>query len=266
MSPRVLALCLLLPAAPALIGTPAQAQDDAPPPYRYRVALGPQFVPSYPGADGARLAPLIDLDRIRGDAPFPFEAPDESFGPGLIRGHGLELGPSLGFEGKRSRSDTNGRLDPVRFAIEVGGFVNYQIAPAIRLRTEVRRGVRGHDGWVGSLGADYVRRDADRWLFSVGPRLTLSDGRYNRRYFGIDPAEAIAAGLPAYRPDGGVQAVGATAGLIRQFTPRWGIYAYAKYDRLVADPGRSPVVAAFGSRNQLGGGAALTYTFGKAVR
>jgi hypothetical protein len=61
---------------------------------------------------------------------------------------------------------------------------------------------------------------------------------------------------------GGLQAVGMTAGAIRQINARWGIYSYAKYDRLVADPGRSPVVRAFGTRDQLSGGIALSYTFG----
>ena len=36
---------------------------------------------------------------------------------------------------------------------------------------------------------------------------------------------------------------------------------YAKYDRLLNDAADSPVVRRFGSRDQLSGGAALTYTF-----
>ncbi|WP_212611443.1 MipA/OmpV family protein [Sphingomonas gellani] len=250
----------------AALAQPALAQDAKDAPRRYRVALGPQVLPSYPGADGSRLRPLMDLDRARGDTPFPFEAPDESFGPGLLRTNGFEFGPAVGLDGRRTRGDTDDRLPRIRSAVEIGGFVNYQVAPAFRLRTEVRRGVRGHHGWISTIGADYVTRDADRWLFSLGPRVTLSDGRYNRTYFGISPADAVAAGLPAYRPGAGLQALGGTAGLIRQFTPHWGIYAYAKYDRLVDDVGRSPVLAAFGSRNQISGGAALTYTFGKGMR
>jgi outer membrane protein len=59
-----------------------------------------------------------------------------------------------------------------------------------------------------------------------------------------------------------VQAVGVTAGYLRQLTPRWGIYSYAKYDRLVGDAADSPIVRQFGSRDQFSGGLALTYTFG----
>jgi MipA family protein len=256
-------LLLLLGLSSAAPVMAQQEGEEAP--RRTRVALGPQLVPSYPGADGVSVRPLVDVARGRGDTPFAFEAPDESFGPRLLHGSGLEVGPSLNFEGRRSRSDTDGRLDKVGFTVELGGFVNYQLTPAIRLRTEVRKGLGGHHGWIGVAGADYIARDGDRWLFSLGPRLTLSDGSYNRAYFGVSQTETAMAGLPAYRPDGGLQAVGATAGLVRQFTPRWGVYGYAKYDRLVADPARSPVVREFGSRNQVSGGVALTYTFGRGV-
>lgn len=242
---------------------PAMAEDDAP--RRTRVALGPQVAPRYPGDDSVSIRPLIDVARARGDEPFEFEAPDESFGPVLLRTGALEFGPALNLQGKRRRSDTDGRLAPVGFTVELGGFVNLQLAPALRLRAEARQGLGGHRGVIGVVSADYVARDGDKWLFSIGPRVTLASGRFNRAYFGVSPAEA-SPGLPAFRPYGGLNAVGLNAGLVRQITPRWGIYGYAAYDRLVADPGRSPVPRAFGSRNQPSAGLALTYTFGRGVR
>ncbi|MCC2975461.1 MipA/OmpV family protein [Sphingomonas sp. PL-96] len=228
---------------------------------RTRIALGPQLVPSFPGSDSMRLRPLIDIARTRGNEPFPFEAPDEAAGPILWRSNGWQLGPALGVEGKRSRKDTDGLLPKVGFTVELGGFVQYQLAPSLRLRTEVRQGIGGHKGLIGTVSADYVARDRDQWLFSIGPRVTLTNDRYHRAYFGVDPASAAASGLSAYKADGGLQAVGAGTGFLYQLTPRWGLYSYAKYDRLVADAGRSPVVRAFGSRNQLSGGVALSFTF-----
>jgi outer membrane protein len=78
----------------------------------------------------------------------------------------------------------------------------------------------------------------------------------------VTQAESVRTGLAAYRPGGGIQAVGATAGFIKQLDKRWGIYSYAKYDRLVGDAADSPVVRVHGSRDQFSGGLALTYTFG----
>ncbi|MGP7795080.1 MipA/OmpV family protein [Sphingomonas sp. CLY1604] len=265
---RSATLALLAVAGASLSSAPARAQEaDDSAPRRTRVALGPQVKPTYPGADSVSLRPYIDVSRTRGDTPFAFEAPDESVGfPLLRRDARLQLGPSAGFVGRRRSRDVGGVLPTVGFTVEAGGFAQYAVTDAVRVRGEVRQGLGGHKGLIAVLSADYVMRDADRWLLSIGPRLTLASARYNRAYFGVAPADAVRSGLPAFDADGGVQAVGATAGALKQLTPRWGLVGYAKYDRLVADPGRSPVVRAFGSRNQLSGGVALSYSFGPGVR
>ncbi|HEX8126277.1 MAG TPA: MipA/OmpV family protein [Allosphingosinicella sp.] len=235
-------------------------------PRRIRVGLGAQFVPIYPGADDHSLRPLVDVSVARGDKPFRFEAPDESFGPSLIKEGGFEVGPALNFEGSRKAKDVGADLDKVPFTFEAGAFVQYAFGPKFRVRAEARNGLGGHDGWTGQAGADFVARNGDDWLFSIGPRITVSDGRYHRAYFGVTAAESARTGLVAYRPDGGIQAVGATAGFLKQLGKRFGIYSYAKYDRLVGDSADSPVVRGFGSRDQFSGGLALTYTFGGGSR
>ena len=130
-------------------------------------------------------------------------------------------------------------------------------------RAEARQGLTGHKSLAGAIGADYVARDGDKWLLSIGPRLSLSDRGYQRAYFGIGPRAATATGLPQYRPEAGIHAVGAVAGLHHALGSRWGVMAFAKYDRLVADAGRSPMVRAYGKRDQLSGGIGLTYMFGR---
>ena len=254
---RALSLALLATGPAAY----AQEESEERAPWRTRVALGPQLVPSFPGSDSVSVRPLIDIARTRGEDPFPFEAPDEGSGPILAGSNGWQFGVAFGFEGDRSRKDTDGVLPKVGFTVELGGFVQYEVAPAFRLRTEFRQGLGGHEGLIGTVSADYVARDGDQWLFSLGPRATFGNGRYNHAYYGISDETAATTGLPAYKADGGLQAVGAATGLVVQLTPRWGLYSYAKYDRLVGDPGRSPVVRNFGSRDQLSGGVALSYTF-----
>ncbi len=253
-------LLALSVAAPAFAQT--AADDAAPAPRRTRVTLGPQLTPSYPGADSVSLRPFIDLSRSRGARPFAFEAPDESAGFGILSSNGFSAGPAIGFEGKRKSSKVGGVLPTVGVSVELGGFVQYAFSDAVRVRAEARQAVSGHKALVGSVGADYIWRDADRWLFSLGPRVTLASGKYARTYYGVRGSDAAAAGLPAFDAGGGIQAVGVTAGTARVLSGPWGIYAYAKYDRLVDDAGRSPVVREFGSRNQLSGGVALSYTFG----
>src|SRR5690606_21781192 len=197
---------------------------------RTRIGLGAQVYPSYPGSDRFDVGPMFDFDRARGDEPFGFEAADESFGFSVIEAGGIRVGPALNFEGARNADDVGALLPKVKFSLEPGAFVSFDMSDNFRLRGEMRKGVTGHKGWVGMASADYIARDGDDWLFSVGPRVSWSDNRYHDAWFGIAPADAIASGLPAYNPGGGIHAVGATASFETALGPRWGIAAYAKYD------------------------------------
>lgn len=249
----------LLLAVPLLMAGTAHAQEE--PRTRTRIALGPQLVPQYPGADSMSIRPFVDVSRAKTDELFVFEAPDESAGFSLFQRQGFAAGPSIGFQGQRTADDVELALPKVGFTVEVGGFVQYEFARSLRVRAEVRKGIGGHKGLIGTAGIDYIRRDGDVWLFSLGPRITVADNRYNDAYFSVAPRDVAASGLSAFDAGGGVQAAGVTAGYLRQLTPRWGFTTYAKYDRLVSDAADSPIVRATGSRNQFSGGVAATYTF-----
>lgn len=254
-------------AAAALLALPATAlaQDEPREPKRTRVTIGPQLVPAFPGSKDVVVRPMFDFAQARGDEDYLYEAADESFGFPVLVSDGFEIGTALGFEGERTREKLGAPISRVGFTVEPGVSLRYRIDPAFQVRAEVRKGIGGHRGWIANLGADYTVRDGNEWLFAIGPRLTLADGRYNRAYFGVTPADAAASGLPAFTPGGGVQAVGAEAGFTRQFSRRWGIYTYAKYDRFVGDSGRSPILRDLGSRDQLSGGIGLSYTFGRGL-
>lgn len=252
---------LLLPACAAavLASSPALAQDSDD--YRVRVGLGAQLQPKFKGADDTEVAPLWELDIARGSNPFRFEAPDDGFAIPLISGKGFSAGPVAKFESSRKNSDVGAPVGKVSATFEAGAFAQYEVGEHFRLRGELLKGIGGHRGLVGALGADYIARDGDRYVFSVGPRLLFSDGRYQRAYFGVDAATAVATGLPVYRPDGGLHAVALTSGLSYQFNPRFGMFGFGRYERLASDAGKSPIVRELGSRNQLSGGMGLSYTF-----
>lgn len=248
--------------AAMFVASPALAQDEEEAPRRTRIGLGAQLVPSFPGSDDHSVRPLFDLARARGDEQFDFEAPDESFGFSLFSENGFAIGPAVNLEGSRKAKDVGADLPKVGMSIEVGGFVQYELSESFRVRMELRKGLSGHKGLIGNIGADFVARDKDEWLFSIGPRVSFADKKYHRAYFSVAPEDSIASGLPAYSAGSGIQAVGATAGFLTQLSERWGIYSYAKFDRLVGDAADSPIVRQLGSRSQLSGGLALTYTFG----
>jgi len=257
MKTQFLACAAILSISSPALAEDGQDKEDL----RVRVGLGGQLKPKFIGSDETYILPLIDLDLARGDNPFPFEAPDDSFGLRLFSKGGFAIGPAANIQGKRKESDVGGPVGKVKTTIEVGGFAEYELYDSFRLRADLRKGLGGHDGLVGSIGADYIRRDGDRYVFSIGPRALFSNARFQRAYFGVDTDAALASGLPNYRPDGGIYAVAAASGLSYQFNPKFGIFGYARYERLVGDAAKSPIVREFGSRNQLSGGLGLSYTF-----
>jgi outer membrane protein len=249
----------------AASATAQETTEQPEEPRRYRVSAGLQLTPRHPGADDFQPSPMVNLDIARGDDPYKFEAPDDGFGIEIIEANGFSFGPIANFEDARTAEDVGTDLPKVDFSLELGGVVKYELGDRFRIRAELRKGVTGHKGWVGTAGADLIFRDADRWLFSVGPRVTWSDNRYQDAWFSVAPEDSAPSGLPAYDAGGGIQAYGATASAITQFSQRWGLSAYAKYDRLTGDAADSPIVLVHGSRDQFSGGLALTYTFGAGV-
>ena len=246
-------------AAALLVSSPAYAQDAKD--YRVRVGLGAQLQPEFKGADGTEVGPLFDIDIARGDEQFRFEAPDDSFGIRLISGERFSAGPAANIEGSRKNSDVGAPVGKVPTTFEAGAYAEFLPSDSFRVRGELLKGIGGHKGLVGSVGGDYIVRDGDRYVFSIGPRLLFSSGRYQRAYFGVGSEAALASGLPTYRPDGGLYGVALASGLSYQFSERFGMFGYARAERLIGDAARSPIVREFGSRNQLSAGAGLSYTF-----
>ena len=250
----------LVIAAALASATPALAQDGEG--TRVRVGLGAQVRPDALGAEGYEFAPLFDFALKRSPGPFEFGAPDDNLDLALYSKDGFSVGPVANYQsGRRDRDFDDVDLKKVKNTIEVGGFVQYFASEMFRLRAEVRQGLGGHGGMVGSVGADAVWRDGDRYVFSVGPRVNISNSRFQRAFFGVSEERSLITGLDEFDPDGGVHSIGATTGLHVQLSGPIGVFGFARYERLVGDAGKSPIVRELGSRGQASAGIGLNYTF-----
>jgi outer membrane protein len=250
----LLAAIAVLPAWSA-----AAAEDNSD--IRVRVGLGAQLLPEFIGSDDRSVAPLVHINIARDNHEFSFGAPDDSPSIALISTNGFSFGPAGNIQARRRESDVGAPVGSVSRTYEVGAFAQYMAGDSFRLRAELRKGINGHEGLVGYIGADKIWRDGDRYVFSVGPRVLFSDGRYQRAYFGVTPEVSLVTGLPSYRPGGGVHAVALASGASFELNNHWGLFGYARYARLVGDAGKSPILREFGSRNRLSGGIGLNYTF-----
>jgi outer membrane protein len=247
--------------AAGLAAAPAAAQDRSGG-WTVTIGAGAQTFPRYPGDDVYSIHPMPIFGLRRAGTPMPLIAPDDGFGFGLLgRDSVINFGPSVGLQSARQESDVGAPVGNVPFTIEAGGFVELFPVRSFRLRGQLRQGIGGHKGLVGSLGADLVLRDADTYIFSVGPRARWADRAYQQAYFGVTPAVAARTGLAPFAPDGGFYAYGAMAGLTYKLGRNWGARGYVGYDRLVRNAADSPIVRAYGSRDQFSGGAGLFLEF-----
>ena len=258
MTKTIRALPLAAALAAALLAAAPAAGQDEQGGYTVTVGLGAQVLPKYPGANSYSAFPMPIFGFRREGAPMPYTAQDDGVGIGLLgRDSRFNLGPSVALRSKRQQDDVGAPIGDVGFTIEAGGFVELFPVQNLRLRGELRRGINGHEGLVGDLGADFILRDADTYIFSIGPRARWGDADFQRAYFGVTPAAAAATGLPAFRPASGFYAAGFMAGLTYKLGRNWGMRSYLGYDRLINDAGDSPIVRQFGSRDQFSGGAGL---------
>ncbi len=243
---------------------PAAAQDDDSEDGGWIVTIGagPRVDPKYPGADEYGFGPMPIFGLRREGARLPFEAPDEGTGFGFLGDESaFDFGPTVQLVGKRQEEDVGAPVGDVGFTVEAGAFAQFYIGDNFRLRAEGRRGIGGHDGWVGDVFADFVLRDDDTYVFSIGPRARWGDNQYHDAYFSVTPGVALATGLPVFDADDGIHSVGVYSGLTYMLSRNWGVYGFAGYDRLVGDAVDSPIVRTFGSRNQYSGGIGVFYSF-----
>jgi outer membrane protein len=249
-------------AASAADLTPAPA--PAPTPLTVTLGLGPQVIPSFPGAGTYRVWPIGTLAWRRGGEREHFTAPDDGFGLAIIDTDWLEVGPVARFLPRRGLSNGNGNfygLHNVDWTLEIGGFADIWLAPFLRTRLELRQGVNGHRGLDANVGIDGIARFG-AFTLSIGPRLSLGNSTFMNAYFSVSPGEAIANGrIGPYQATGGVMSYGGLVAAKYDFLPNLSATLYGGYERLVNSAAESPIPNRLGSLNQWTGGVIFAYSF-----
>ena len=221
-------------------------------------------VPRYPGAEDYTAVGYPGIDVRRLDEPRRFSAPDDNLSLSLYDDGHFRIGPTARYVDGRYFSNDRHHLfglRDTRFAIEPGVFVEFYPIRTIRVRGELRQGLYGHHGTVGTIGADFIH-PIERWELSIGPRLNFGDASFARKYFGVTAVEAELNGrvtpyaLTSY----------AAAGLIgaATYTPDdfWAYTAFVGYTRILGDAANSPLVRRpFGSPDQFTLGLKISYSF-----
>ncbi len=247
-------------AQPASIGSePAGAQ---PPSWTLDIGPGVVVGPWFEGGANYRVLPVPGIDlRYRRDTFF-ISARD-GIGGTLVDLQGFKAGPILRYRFPRNEWDGPGLYGTgfVPFTVEGGVFLRYD-TPSFAAKIEGRRGLGGHNGLVFDALLDGKAKLDDRLFLSGGPRLSITDGTFNQRYFGIDALQSANSGYAQYYPGAGLRSVGAGTSLLWRVGDKASIVAFATYNYLADTAANSPLVTGpAGSRHQFIGGAAFSWRF-----
>jgi MipA family protein len=153
-------------------------------------------------------------------------------------------------------------LKPVKWGVEAGGFAEVYPTDWLRVRGEVRQGIRAHKGVVADISADAFVDVTPTVRISAGPRASFASKDYFETYYGVDAGEAVASGLSQYNPDGGgFKSAGVGGAITWKATDKVTTSLFAEYSRLQGKAADSTLVKERGSRDQFTVGASATYRF-----
>lgn len=222
-----------------------------------------EFAPRYDGASSRMLfgEPLISLTRAGEVARF--DSPNDNFEFAFIDTHSFSAGLAgkLLFKRDSGTSDDLKGLDPIKFGGEIGGFAEFYPVDWMRVRGELRQGIRSHKGVVGEVAADAFYDVTPVIRVSGGPRINFASKDYFKAYYGVDAEEARASGLSEYKPGGGLQSLGLGGAVTWKTTDKITTSLYGEYERLQGPAKNSSLVQERGSANQFSFGMTATYRF-----
>lgn len=231
----------------------------------WTVTLGAEgrVLPTFEGAKNFNWTAFPVFQVRRSGTNASFRSPRDGISFAVYDQNNFRVGPTGKIKRYRHEGDDAALrgLGNVDWTVELGGFVEYWVAPWLRTRAELRNGIGGHHGLVADLSADGVYNFAPQWTLAGGPRMTMATSAALDPYFSISAGQSVASGLPVYTAKGGVRSYGAGAQLRYAFNPRWETYTYVEYERLSGDAANSPLVTVRGTRDQLAAGLGLTYSF-----
>lgn len=219
--------------------------------------------PKFEGASGSKFAfqPMISLGKAGPSARF--SSRNDNISLALMDTGTFRAGATgkLIFRRDGDAHDALRGLSPVRFGGEAGAFAEVYPSDFLRVRAEVRRGIRSHDGVVADVAADAFFDVTETIQLSGGPRVSWASAGYFDAYYGVNATESGATGLGVYSPGSGLKSFGVGGAVTWKTTDKLTTSAFAQYARLAGPAADSSLVRQVGSRTQVTVGASAVYRF-----
>lgn len=173
-----------------------------------------------------------------------------SIGNGVrnVPDNGVSLRAAFRVIGDRTADDSPelAGLEDIDTAVELGFGLKFQQTNWMAFG-EVRKGVTGHSGITGTVGADLIYRPNDRWLITAGPRVNFGDSEFSSTYFGVQADSS--SSFATYDATGGALGAGLEVSGTYFIDDKWALEGAVSYEKLLGDAADSPITQS-GSEDQ----------------
>jgi outer membrane scaffolding protein for murein synthesis (MipA/OmpV family) len=204
--------------------------------------------------------PIVSLGKAGN--PVRFSSRNDNISLALVDQGDLRAGVAGKFLWKRDNDEDAIRgLDPIRWGGEIGGFFEFYPLDWVRMRAEVRQGVRAHKGVVADIAVDAFHDVTPEVRISGGPRASFASSKYFDAYYGVSADEHDRTGISEYDPGGGVRSLGIGGAVTWKVSDPVTTSVFGEYSRLMGPAADSSIVRERGSRNQFTMGVSATYRF-----
>lgn len=219
--------------------------------------------PDYEGSDSYKfkIRPLVSFGKYGSETRFSSRNDNVSFG--IVELNAFRLGVTGKFLGSRDgdTSDDLIGLRKVKWGGELGGFAELYPTDWVRIRGEMRHGIRTHNAVTTDLAVDAFKDIAPTVRLSGGPRVFYATKDYFNTYYGVNARESLRSGLRQFNGKTGFGSVGAGGAITWKTTDKIETSVFGEYERLTGSAGHSSLVEDRGSANQLTLGVSATYRF-----
>lgn len=238
-----------------------EAADEPPDPPAHAFGVGVQHLPAWLGARDQRTqaVPFFDIE-LPGKAEL---SSVDGLTVDAIRGKRWHGGLYADIVWGRTRGDLGPQLstvvDRINDRLVAGGYLERDFNKAFTLGGRAMRELGGNGAYA-DLYADVQFPKLFKHVehgFELSVR--AANAASNRERFGLDAQQAMQLNLPPTRPGGSWQQVSLQYQVFIPTSQHTGIAANIEFAQLLGNPARSPLVKAFGQRNQLSEGIAFVY-------
>ena len=206
--------------------------------WRVVFGAGAGLAPEFRGSDDyeGKPLPLIDIE-WRGAY---FASTQRGLGINIIRQRSTRAGPRVTFDLGRDSSDASvlAGLPDVDRTVEIGIFAQHYTR-AWRFEADLRKGLNGHEGIIGSLDVALGGALAERTSLIIGANIFAADETYLQAYFGVPAGGTV--NFAAFQPKAGIRNVTGYATITFVVTDNIYFTLDARASLISGDAAKSPI-------------------------